>query len=236
MPFWILAIITTALIFTVFYGMFTVIDEKLKERLPETTETVQERIAPETAETEIEFDTIEEATDEGEIQPLFNDESDTEVSESSSEIQPIVTEVPEFYADTYAEPLTDTPYVEPNEDDVMLLARLIMTEAGADYCTDAHQRAVASVLLNHVASPYFPNTIHDCIFVGWYDGGAKNYGIGSPEKFYSQAVTQRAIDNARYVLTYGSTVGDAIYQAEFIQGEIVAVFDYGIGLPTYICR
>lgn len=122
------------------------------------------------------------------------------------------------------------------DSDLMLLAKLIQNEAGADYCSDEHQRAVASVLMNHVASPYFHDTIEGCIFVGWTDNGIKNYGIGSVADFMALIPSERAIANAEYVLTHGSTIGDAIYQSEYIFGEIVAVYDYGIGLQTYICR
>ena len=235
--FWSLAVLTTALIFAVFYGMFAQIDEKLKERLPETTEATQERLTPETTETEIEFENVEESSDEGEIQPLFAETSDAEVSESSSEIQPSAEEVSSVYVDTYAEV---TPLAACNDSDLMLIAKLIQSEAGYDFCSDAHQRAVASVLLNHVAStsPDFPDSVYGCIFSGWVDNGIKHYGIGSYADFMAIVPSERAIANAQYVLTYGSTVGDAIYEAEFIPDghEVVAVYDYGIGLPTYICR
>ena len=235
-----LAILTTALIFGVFYGMIAQIDEKLQARFPETTETVTE------AETDpIEYETIETES-ETDANTICED-TDVALSADDAEIQPLLSSVsePAYEAVTEGAVLEEpiqpiVPYTEPAEDDVMLLARLIMNEAGYDFCSDAHQRAVASVLLNHVASPYFPDNIHDCIFVGWYDGGRKHYGIESPEKFYSREVTQRAIDNARYVLTYGSTVGDAIYQAEYIPPghELVASFIYPgtESLPTYICR
>lgn len=235
--FWSLAVLTTALIFAVFYGMISQIDEKLKARLPETTEATPERSVE--TETEIIFTEIEEATDEPttEIQPLYDESTDEEVSESSTEIQPSVEEVSSVYVDTYAEV---TPLAVCNDSDLMLIAKLIQSEAGYDFCTDEHQRAVASVLLNHVASssPDFPDSVYGCIFSGWVDNGIKHYGIGSYAEFMSIVPSERAIANAAYVMQYGSTVGDAIYQAEFIPdgGEVVAVFDYGVGLPTYICR
>ena len=239
LKFWALALLTTALIFAVFYGMFAQIDEKLKARLPETTEAAPERSVE--TETEIIFTEIEESTDEPatEIQPLFNDTTDEEVPESSSEIQPSAEEVSSVYADTCAEV---TPLAVCEDSDLMLIAKLIQSEAGYDFCSDEHQRAVASVLLNHVTStsPDFPDTVYGCIFSGWVDGGIKHYGIGSYAEFMAIVPSERAIANAAYVMQYGSTVGDAIYQAEFIpEGhEVVAVFDYGRPgvLPTYICR
>lgn len=237
LKFWSLAILTTALIFAVFYGMFVQIDEKLKARLPETTEAAPERSVD--TETKIIFTEIEDETDEPttESEAILNESTDEEVPESSSEIQPSAEEVSSVYVDTYAEV---TPLAVCNDSDLMLIAKLIQSEAGYDFCTDAHQRAVASVLLNHVASssPDFPDSVYGCIFSGWIDGGIKHYGIGSYAKFMAIVPSERAIANAQYVMTYGSTVGDAIYQAEFIpEGhEVVAVFDYGVGLPTYICR
>lgn len=215
---WLLGILSTALIFVVTYMFWATVDEKLKARYPETVEdtevTVEDSVD---VERNIEFETTEIETETSEITQKLN--------ATSEDIQPIIVTEPVVY-----EPVEDS--------DLMLLAKLIQNEAGADYCSDEHQRAVASVLMNHVASPYFPNTIEGCIFVGWTDNGIKNYGIGSVADFMALIPSERAIANAQYVMTYGSTVGDAIYQAEFIPegGEIVAVFDYGIGLPTYICR
>jgi len=237
LKFWSLAILTTALIFAVFYGMFAQINEKLKARLPETTETAPERSVE--TETEIIFTEIEEAADEPttESETILTESTDEEVSESREEVQPSITEVSSVYADTHAEV---TPLTVCNDSDLMLIAKLIQSEAGYDFCSDEHQRAVASVLLNHVASPSpdFPDTVYGCIFSGWVDEGIKHYGIGSYAEFMSIVPSERAIANAAYVMQYGSTVGDAIYQAEFVQGETVAVFSYpGTGaMTTYICR
>lgn len=228
-----LALLTSALIFAVMYGMIAQIDERLQARETESTEAhneVNKRM--------VLVDTTEAmATTSETVQPP--------VSEVAEVTDTDVTEW-EMVEDTETAPVTSIDYAETEpvpltvctDSDLMLLAKLIQSEAGYDFCTDEHQRAVASVLLNHVASPYFNDSIYGCIFSGWVDGGNKNYGIGSYAEFMSIVPSERAIANAQYVMTYGSTVGDAIYQAEFIQGEIVAVFSYpGTGaMTTYICR
>lgn len=222
------------------FVFYKCIDLGMQRFFPEIeTEKYSEESVEIATEEAVVFEPITEPETEAEIEITETEakiETDTEattetVPESRAAIQPSICAVAESADQGNRQECVVT-------DDLMLLARLIQSEAGADICTDEHQRAVASVLMNHVASPYFPNTIYGCIFVGWVDGGIKNYGIGSVEKFYSLVPSERAIANAQYVLTYGSTVGDAIYQAEFIQGEVVAVFSYpGTGYATtYICR
>ena len=235
--FWSLAVLTTALIFATFYAMIAQIDDKLKTRLPDTTEAETEAV--------IVFEEVKEIPSdetEAEIQPLYAEESNATLSEGREDIQPGFEEVSVIYAsagEVLTEPET-VPLAICTDSDLLLLAKLIQSEAGYDFCSDEHQRAVASVLLNHVASPSpdFPDSVYGCIFSGWVDGGIKHYGIGSYAEFMSIVPSERAIANAAYVMQYGSTVGDAIYQAEFIQGEIVAVFSYpGTGaMTTYICR
>jgi hypothetical protein len=208
---------------------WSVLDEKIEAALPETVAETEVRFSPIETETESETTT---AVTETELETT----SET-VPTVCEEIQPSTEEVSSVYVDTHAEV---TPLAVCNDSDLMLIAKLIQSEAGYDFCSDEHQRAVASVLLNHVAStsPDFPDSVYGCIFSGWVDGGIKHYGIGSYAKFMSIVPSERAIANAQYVMTYGWTVGDAIYQAEFIPDghEVVAVFDYGIGMPTYICR
>ena len=221
-------IATIALGIAVMYGITALAVERLFPEV-ETEKYVEESVGIATDEAVV-FEPITEPETETETTAL---ETETEASPETT----IETEIQLLNTPICKEISYNEVYNAEN-DDLMLLARLIQNEAGADICTDEHQRAVASVLMNHVASPYFPNTVYGCIFSGWVDNGNKDYGIGSVAQFYSLVPTERAIANAQYVLTYGSTVGDAIYQAEFIQGEIVAVFEYpDSGLSTtYICR
>ena len=65
--FWILAILTTALIFAVFYMMITQVDENLQARHVDTT-TAETEIETEIAFESVEISTTQEETDERGIQ------------------------------------------------------------------------------------------------------------------------------------------------------------------------
>ena len=100
-----------------------------------------------------------------------------------------------------------------SEEDLNLLARLIWSEAGSDWLTDEHQRAVASVVINRVTDSRFPNTIKDVIYQkGQY--ACVNNGM------INQTPNQRAIDNAKYVLDNGVTIPEnVIWQSQSRQGK-----------------
>ena len=214
----------------------------------ETTES-------ETFETEIETEFESEIENEFDIQfepietelEVCNIETETVTSETTSEIVETTSEISvvesstsqenEFNTDgnvdTCGEETTD--FVQVNDDDLMLLARIITNEAGSDWCSDEHQRAVASVVINRVNDARFPDTVYGVISQGWNGECPVQYAVGSPERFFDLIPSERALANAQYVIEHGSTVGSAIWQAEFIQGEIVAVFVYPYS-TTYICK
>jgi hypothetical protein len=99
------------------------------------------------------------------------------------------------------------------EYELNLLARLINAEAGSSWLTDEHQRAVASVVLNRIADPRFPNTMHSVIY-------QKGQYACTWNGMISIAPSQRAIDNAKYVLENGVTIPEnVIFQAQFKQGK-----------------
>lgn len=105
--------------------------------------------------------------------------------------------------------------IEPKYTDyeLDLLSRLVNAEAGSDWLTDEHQRAVASVVLNRVADSRFPNTIYSVIYQRGQYSCTWNGMI-------NKTPTQRAIDNARYVLENGITIPpNVIFQAQFKQGK-----------------
>jgi hypothetical protein len=57
--------------------------------------------------------------------------------------------------------------------------------------------------------------------------------------FWNIKPSERAIENARYVLENGVVDDTVIYQANFVQGcEVVKKFTYDFATPptTYICR
>lgn len=99
------------------------------------------------------------------------------------------------------------------ENELDLLARVIWSEAGSDWLTDEHQRAVASVVINRVNDSRFPNTIREVI----YQEG--QYGCVYNGMIY-QTPNQRAYDNARYVLENGvTTPTNVVWQAKSKQGN-----------------
>lgn len=208
------------------------------------TETEAITFEPIETETDIEFTPLE--TEETENEEVVICDTAEEVYASGEEVQPTVCEVAESVLENDEQGAVldqsssrQVNYAAAvNEDDVLLLARVIQNEAGADCATDEHQRAIASVVINRVADPRFPHdNIYDIIMCGWYDGHALQYNFGTLADFWSIVPTERAIANAEYVLTYGSTIPtDCVWQDNSIQGEIVMRFDYPNFPTTYICR
>lgn len=165
------------------------------------------------------------------------EETETETEQLVTVFEPIepfetATATPDTAEDS---PKTNYTYTD---DDLLYLAKIIENEAGCSFCTDEHQRAVASVVMNRVADPRFPDSVYGVISQGWNGECPLQYNVGSVERFNSLEPSERALANAQYVLEHGSTVGAAIWQAEFIQGEIVAYFAYPevYETITYICK
>ena len=126
-------------------------------------------------------------------------------------------------------------YTYYDENDLMLLARIVENESGSNWCTDEHQKAVASVVMNRVNDPRFPDSIYGVISQGWNGECPIQYAVGSAERFFGIVPSERAIQNAAYVLENCSTVPEAVWQAQFVQGEILAVFETDYS-TTYICK
>lgn len=97
--------------------------------------------------------------------------------------------------------------------DLDLLSRVIYAEAGSNWLSDEHQRAVASVVLNRVADSRFPNTISGVVYQkGQY--GCVNNGM------INRTPNQRAINNAKYVLENGVTIPrNVVWQSGVKQGN-----------------
>ena len=99
------------------------------------------------------------------------------------------------------------------DDELDLLARLIHSEAGSDWLTDEHQRAVGSVVLNRVADSRFPDTLEGVVY-------QKGQYACVPNGMINQVPTERAINNARYLLENGTTIpSNVVWQAQFKQGK-----------------
>ena len=101
-----------------------------------------------------------------------------------------------------------------DESKVYMLARLIHGESGSNWCSDTMQLGVGSVVLNRMNSDKFPNTMEEVIFQpGQYSCTRKGSG-------YWQEPSERAIANARKLLTEGSIFPDnVLFQANFTQGK-----------------
>ncbi len=120
------------------------------------------------------------------------------------------------------------------EDDLYCLAAVIWQEAGATYCSDRLQLLVANVVMNHVESPDFPNTIREVITRKGAYGTMYWDGVSIPEA--NDSITKSAIDrcyaNAKKVLEgYRILPTNVIYQAGFVQGSGVYTYEEGM----YFC-
>ncbi|MDO4312846.1 MAG: cell wall hydrolase [Eubacteriales bacterium] len=99
----------------------------------------------------------------------------------------------------------------PDSEEANLLARLVYAEAGND--SDETQIAVASVILNRVASDSYPNTIIDVIY---QEGQYPSVTSGAID----QEPDERAKKNALYVYQNGSQIpSNVLYQSGAIQGS-----------------
>ena len=174
------------------------------QETPETESVTQTTIAEitTTATPELVTDAIEIVT---------TTEKETTTEEATTVVEDEETEqTEEEYIPTVVRDFYD-------EDDLYILSHLIYGEAGGE--SDECQLAVGSVVLNRVESSSFPNSIEGVVFApGQYactwDGN------------YDKEPSQRAIDNARYLLENGSTLPDGVvFQAQFVQGEIYAEID-----------
>lgn len=119
---------------------------------------------------------------------------------------------------------TPKPSVEPSEpskptqtysdEDLYWLSRVVFAEAGCDWFPDWVQRDVASVVLNRVADPRYPDTIKGVIF----DPG--QYSCVNSGSIYNTP-TQKVIDNCKYILENGSTLPvSVIGQSAYAWGPI----------------
>lgn len=136
---------------------------------------------------------------------------------------PYVSEAPEN-----AEPAKAITY---SDDDLYCLAAVIYAEAGADYLSDELRMAVGNVVLNRVASDYYPDSIRKVIEQPKQYGWLSRDGIAFPEDAPENAVN-RAYDCAKRLLEGERPLSEnVLFQAEFIQGDGV----YKIIDRVYFC-
>lgn len=115
-------------------------------------------------------------------------------------------------------------------EDLDLLSRVVYAEAGCDWFPDWVQQAVASVVINRVKSKVYPNTIRGVI----YQPG--QYGCVSNGSFYASP-SFKAIENARRILEYGSTLpAGVIGQSGAATGKVHSqYYDSVLGSTIYFC-
>lgn len=136
------------------------------------------------------------------------------------------------------EPEIYTPAPTYTQEELETLALIIYQEAGADYCSNEIRQMVGEVVLNRVASPLYPDTLHEVATQPSQYGLLHWTGLVWPERAQYDCeahAVARAYECAEALLS--ETVErllpeDVIYQAEFPQGsETVEYFD-----GFYFCR
>ena len=136
-----------------------------------------------------------------------------------------------FTAENSLEEIDDImnpPFYNYTQEELLKLAAVVYAEAGSSWATDEHQQAVASVVLNRILDPRFPDNVFDVVYADRQYPGTCN------ATYY----TDRTLANAQYVLENGPT-HDGVWQANFPQGdETILVYQYSapIASTTYICR
>ena len=104
-------------------------------------------------------------------------------------------------------------YDEQTEYEIDLLARLIYAESGSTWCSNKMQYYVGSVVLNRVASPYFPNTLEEVIYSPGQYTCIKNGVLCSK-------YDDRTRHCAEYLITNGSMLPpNVVFQAQGKQGD-----------------
>jgi N-acetylmuramoyl-L-alanine amidase len=119
------------------------------------------------------------------------------------------------------------------EEELRLLAIAIYCEAGSDNISDETRMMVAQVIINRVNDERFPDTIEEVLTQRGQYGRFYWTGVVWPSRAASEPeAVARAFACAKRVLDGEWPLPvDVVFQAEFIQGEIVA------SVPGfYFCR
>lgn len=114
-----------------------------------------------------------------------------------------------------------------------ILAKVVKNEANPEHCEWEHSVAVAVVVLNRVASPYFPDTVRDVVAAPGQYLPAYTYGFEETPRLCYE-VAKAAMDGDHDIPS------DCYWQAEFQQGvrtwKIYRVNTGYYASTTYICR
>lgn len=133
-------------------------------------------------------------------------------------------------------PPTEAP-TEPTytTEELDMLALVIYQEAGADWCSDDTRLMVGTVVMNRIADPRFPDTMHEVVTEKRAYGLLHWTGAVWPTRasHHTEAhAVERAYTIAERILQGERALPeDVIFQSEYIMGEIVAHSD-----GMYFCR
>ena len=114
-----------------------------------------------------------------------------------------------------------------------IIAKVIRYEANPEHCEWDHSVAVGAVIVNRVASDYFPNSVREVVAAPGQYLPSYTYGFSETPRLCYEAA-KAALDGAHDV------PADAYWQAEFPQGrEVWRTFRVDTGWyssTTFICR
>lgn len=164
-------------------------------------------------------------------------EEKTVVSLARAETQVVSLKPEAELEENPEENLKDEQVYEPlyTEEELEALALVIYCEAGADSCSDETRLMVGTVVMNRVASEYFPNTIEEVLLQERQYGRFHWTGLVWPDRASDASeahAVERAYQCARRILSGERFLPeDVIFQSEYIMGEIVAQSD-----GMYFCR
>ena len=137
------------------------------------------------------------------------------------------------YADDSAEIKALSAAWWKEEENLNIVAKVIQYEADPRWCGWEHSVAVGAVVMNRVASPYFPNTVYGVVTAPGQYLPAYTWGFDNISRLSYEAA-KAAIDGDHDV------PADAFWQAQFPQGkETWKTFSVDTGYfasTTYICR
>lgn len=116
------------------------------------------------------------------------------------------------------------------DEELEILALIVYQEAGGDNVSDDTRRLVASVFLNRVNDPRFPDSFYEVATAERQYGRLHWTGIVWPDRASLQVeahAVERAYKIAQEVLESDEPIcpEGVIFQAEFVQGEIYAEQD-----------
>ena len=116
-------------------------------------------------------------------------------------------------------------------DNLYLLSKIVETEAGSNWLTEEHRQMVASVVINRVNSPEFPNTLYEVV----YQKG--QYAAVGTNRFKNVIPSEKVVRSSMIILKNGSIAPpNVVFQAEFVQGKGIykKITDKVLG-TTYFC-